>query len=111
MSGRGAAITSTTPPASPSSPGQRRAPRQITSHSPPPEIASSADSGMAGARLTAPGRCATHPPSASITAIPSPKSANTGPSQPSGIRITDRAAAGITQKPITGMAIRLPSTA
>jgi hypothetical protein len=66
---------------------------------------------MAGAKDTAPGRPDTQRPMATITSIPCPSHCSAKPSRPNGISATDSAAAGITQKPITGMAIRFPSTA
>ena len=67
--------------------------------------------GMAALSDTAPGKPDTQRPIAIITSMPAPSRCSAQPSSPNGISATDSAAIGITQKPMIGMAIRLPSTA
>ena len=111
MSGSGVRQAITAPSNSGPNPHQRQPRRQSASHNPPKLIISSAESGMAGAKDTAPGSPETQRPIATITPIPCPSHCRANPSSPNGISATDSAAAGITQNSITGMAIRLPSTA
>ena len=87
-------------------PHQRQARCQIASHNPPSDIATSAASGKAGASVTAPGKPETNRPTASITPMPKPSRCSGTPSSPNGIASNDSAAAGITTRPIIGIASR-----
>ena len=111
MSGCGAKPASKAPANSARPPHQRQDLRQIASHNPPSETSTNADSGMALDNETAPGSSETQSPIATITPIPSPSRPVAKCSSPYGISTTASAAAGMIQKPITGMAIRFPSTA